>query len=48
MSDMRLLDRAEQQVSTVTEGGALALAAKLPSLIVAAKDVAEISPAQQL
>jgi uncharacterized protein (DUF58 family) len=40
MSDLRLLDRAEQRVSTATEGGAFALAAKLPSLIVAAKEVA--------
>ena len=40
MSDLRLLDRAEQRVSASTEGGALALAAKLPSLIVAAKEVA--------
>lgn len=40
MSDVRLLDRAEQRVTVATEGGALALAAKLPSLIVAAKEVA--------
>ncbi|WP_297297383.1 DUF58 domain-containing protein [uncultured Methylovirgula sp.] len=40
MTDVRLLDRAEQQVSTTTESGALSLAAKLPSLIVAAKEVA--------
>lgn len=40
MSDLRLLNRAEQRVSTATEGGAFALAAKLPSLIVAAKEVA--------
>jgi uncharacterized protein (DUF58 family) len=40
MSDARLLDRTEQRVSVATEGAALALAAKLPSLIVAAKDVA--------
>ncbi len=40
MSEPRLLDRAEQRVSASTEGAALALAAKLPSLIVAAKDVA--------
>jgi uncharacterized protein (DUF58 family) len=40
MSDVRLLDRNEQQVSAHIEGGAQALAAKLPSLIVAAKDVA--------
>jgi uncharacterized protein (DUF58 family) len=40
MSDVRLLDSAEQHVSAKTEGGAQTLAAKLPSLIVAAKDVA--------
>jgi uncharacterized protein (DUF58 family) len=40
MSAVRLLDRTEQRVSVATEGGALALAAKLPSLVVAAKEVA--------
>ena len=40
MSDVRLLDRAGQQVSIAKEGAALALAARLPSLIVAAKQVA--------
>ena len=40
MSDVRLLDRSEQQVSAATEGSALALSAKLPDLVVAAKEVA--------
>ncbi len=40
MSDVRLLDRSEQQVSAATEGSALSLAAKLPDLVVAAKEVA--------
>lgn len=40
MSDVRLLERSEQQVSAATESRALALADKLPNLIVAAKEVA--------
>jgi uncharacterized protein (DUF58 family) len=40
MRDVRLLEPSEQQVSAATEGGALSLAAKLPSLVVAAKEVA--------
>ena len=40
MSDVRLLDSSERQVSSATEGAALDLAARLPSLIVAAKDIA--------
>ena len=40
MSDVRLLDRSERQVSAATEGSALSLAAKLPDLVVAAKEVA--------
>ncbi|MGH6819199.1 MAG: DUF58 domain-containing protein, partial [Methylovirgula sp.] len=40
MSDARLLTPAERRVSTATEGTALDLAARLPSLVVAAKEVA--------
>ncbi len=40
MSDVWLLDPSERQVSSATEGGALDLAARLPSLIVAAKEIA--------
>jgi uncharacterized protein (DUF58 family) len=40
MSDARLLASSERQVSAGTEGAALDLAARLPSLVVAAKDVA--------
>jgi uncharacterized protein (DUF58 family) len=40
MSDVRLLDPSERQVSSLTEGAALDLAARLPSLIVAAKEIA--------
>lgn len=40
MSDVWLLDPSERQVFSATEGGALDLAARLPSLIVAAKEIA--------
>jgi len=40
MSDVRLLDPSERQVSSATQGDALALAGRLPNLIVAAKDIA--------
>jgi uncharacterized protein (DUF58 family) len=40
MSDARLLTSAERQVSATTEGAALDLAARLPSLVVAAKEIA--------
>jgi uncharacterized protein (DUF58 family) len=40
MSDVRLLDSRERQVSPATEGAALDLAARLPSLVVAAKEIA--------
>lgn len=40
MSEARLLTPAERQLSSVAEGAALDLAARLPSLIVAAKEIA--------
>jgi uncharacterized protein (DUF58 family) len=40
MSDVWLLDSPERRISPATEGAALDLAARLPSLIIAAKEIA--------
>jgi uncharacterized protein (DUF58 family) len=40
MSDVRLFDRSDRRFSPATEGEALDLAARLPSLVVAAKEIA--------
>lgn len=40
MSDVRLLDTSERRVSPATESAALALAARLPNLVVAAREIA--------